>query len=315
MSEHRPLKSALLTLLLALAAVVGIVDSAVGSADGQPPQEDMALIPAGSFTMGDSFSEGYSDELPTHTVVVSAFVMDRCEITKALWDTVATWAAAHGYDLGPDDGAGQAAEHPVYNVSWYEAVKWANARSERDELTPCYLLGGDVYRRGQGVPDCSWTADGYRLPTEAEWEKAARGGAEGRRFSWSDADTIDHTRANYRSDSRYSYDVGPTRGHHPEYDGGPTPYTSPVGSFAANGYGLYDMTGNVWEWCWDWYGENYYAFSPESDPRGPSGGIYRTGRGGYWDNVAYVGRVAYRTGDRPAVEDVDLGFRLVRAAP
>jgi sulfatase modifying factor 1 len=153
------------------------------------------------------------------------------------------------------------------------------------------------------------------LPTEADWEKAARGGAEGRRFSWSDTDTIDHSRANYRSDSRYTYDVSPTRGYHPEYDEGAIPYTSPVGSFAANGYGLYDMTGNVWEWCWDWYGEMYYGFSPESNLRGPSSGLFRTGRGGYWYNLAFYGRVAYRTGDRPTVEDVDLGFRLVRAAP
>jgi sulfatase modifying factor 1 len=313
-------RGALLALCVALALAAsgdGLIAAPSSVPDDQMEARaaGMVLIPAGVFQMGDSFGEGMSDERPVHAVDVSAFYMDFCEVTKGLWDEVATWAAERGYDIAPDDGQGQAADHPVYNVSWYEAVKWANARSEKDGLAPCYLLGGSVYRAGQGEPDCNWVANGYRLPTEAEWEKAARGGAEGRRFSWSDADTIDHGRANYRSDSRYGYDVSSTRGYHPQYDEGSIPYTSPVGSFAANGYGLYDMTGNVWEWCWDWYGEMYYTFSPESDPRGPSSGLYRTGRGGYWYNFAFYGRVAYRTGDRPVVEDVDLGFRLVRAAP
>jgi formylglycine-generating enzyme required for sulfatase activity len=275
----------------------------------------MVLIPAGSFRMGDSFGEGSSDERPVHTVYVSAFTMDRYEVTKALWDEVASWAAAHGYDIGPADGDGKAAAHPVHNVTWYDVVKWANARSEREGLEPCYTVGASVYRTEESEPNCNWSVNGYRLPTEAEWEKAARGGAEGRRFPWSDVDTIQHARANYYSRSDYSYDTSPTRGYHPDYDNTPMPYTSPVGSFAPNGYGLYDMAGNVWEWCWDWYGESTYASSPGSDARGPASGSNRVGRGGGWDSGACFCRVANRDYDWPDSEYSNLGFRLVRTAP
>jgi formylglycine-generating enzyme required for sulfatase activity len=275
----------------------------------------MVLIPAGSFQMGDSFGDGFSDELPVHTVMVSAFTMDTFEVTKGLWDEVATWAAGSGYDIGAKDGDGKAADHPVYHVSWYEAVKWANARSEKEGLTPCYTVDGSIYRTGQGDnPTCNWSASGYRLPTEAEWEKAARGGAAGRRFPWSDTDEIQHSRANYHSDSSYSYDTSPTREYHPDGDTASMPYTSPVGSFAPNGYGLYDMAGNVWEWCWDWYGESTYASSPGSDARGPASGPARVLRGGGWFGYASGCRVSHRA--RWPVREFDsLGFRLVRTAP
>jgi sulfatase modifying factor 1 len=251
----------------------------------------MVLIPAGSFQKGDSFGEGYSDELQVHTVVVSAFAVDRYEVAKALWDEVARWAAANGYDFGPEDGLGKALDHPVYNVTWYEAVKWANARSEREGLTPCYTLSGSVYRTGESTPNCNWSANGYRLPTEAEWEKAARGGAAGRRYPWSDTDEIDASRANYGN-----------------YYGS----TTPVGSFAPNGYGLYSMAGNVWEWCWDWYGSDLPG---GVDPRGPASGSGRVLRGGSWYVYANSCRVANRGDCWPDYELGNLGFRLVRRAP
>jgi sulfatase modifying factor 1 len=293
---------------------------------GQPPG-GMVLIPSGSFQMGDNFGDGNSGERPVHTVFVSAFYMDQYEVRKSLWDEVATWAATHGYDIGPGSADGKAPGHPVYNVTWYEAVKWANARSEAQGLTPCYYTGAlqlEVYRRGDvnvPVEGVRWSGCGFRLPTEAEWEKAARGGATGHRFPWSDTDTIQHERANYyscpaeRCSSGYSYDTSPTRGDHPTYATGSTPYTSPVGSFAPNGYGLYDMAGNVYEWVWDQYGSDYYSRSTASDPRGPAPDSGRVFRGGSWGDGAYYCRVASRRVSTPGYSYNFVGFRLVRTAP
>jgi formylglycine-generating enzyme required for sulfatase activity len=286
-----------------------------------PPQpERMVFIPAGSFQMGDTFGEGSSDERPVHTVFVSAFYMDKYEVTKALWDEVASWAAANGYDIKPADGDGKAPDHPVYNVTWYEVVKWANARSEKEGLTPCYYTDGaqtTVYRTGNvNVRNdwVKWTGCGYRLPTEAEWEKAARGGAVGRRFPWSDTNEIRHARANYYSSADYSYDTSPTREFHPTYKIDPQPYTSPVGSFAPNGYGLYDMAGNVSEWVWDWYFGDYYSSGVNSDPRGPGSGSVRVRRGGSWDFRADFCRVADRNDRSPDFSSLYIGFRAVLPA-
>jgi formylglycine-generating enzyme required for sulfatase activity len=284
-------------------AALAILALAVGNAGqvglGQnQPSAAIVLIPAGEFQMGDSFKEGDSDERPVHTVFVSAFYMDKYEVTKGFWDEVANWAAANGYDIKAADGAGKAGNHPVQDVTWYEAVKWANARSEREGLTPCYYTDrtqATVYRKGNvdvPIEGVKWSGCGYRLPTEAEWEYAARGGCGGHRYPWCDTDTIDHSRANYGSNG-----------------------TSPVGSFAPNGYGLYDMAGNVWEWVWDWYNEGYYTFSPGSDPRGPASGLYRVDRGGSSDSYAYYCRVANRSLNSPDYSYYGLGFRLVRTAP
>ena len=259
----------------------------------------MALIPAGSFTMGDTLSEGSSSELPLHTVYVSAFYMDRTEVTKALWDDVYNWAITHGYSFDAGSlGLGKASTHPVQTVSWYDCVKWCNARSEKEGRTWAYYTNAAqtaVYRSGQINVSNTWVNwnVGYRLPTEAEWEKAARGGASGHRFPWSDAETITHSRANYYSSTSYAYDTSPTRGYHPTFTG-VTPYTSPAGYFAPNGYGLYDMEGNVAEWCWDWYSSTYYNPSPGSDPRGPTSGSDRVFRGDDWANRANRCRSAFR---------------------
>ena len=305
----------LLALCLTIALVVGV---AAAEDETTEAPEGMVLIPAGSFQMGDSFGEGWEDERPVHEVYVSAFYMDTHEVTKALWDDVANWASRNGYDIGPSDGYGKAPDHPVYEVSWYEAVKWCNARSEREGITPAYYTSSaktTVYRTGRIDVQEDWVRwdTGYRLPTEAEWEKAARGDCEGRRFPWCDTDTITHSRANYYSRTDDSYDTSSTRGYHPTYETWSTPYTSPVGSFAPNGYGLYDMAGNVYEWCWDWYSR---ASSPGTDPRGPASGSYRVLRGGSWDHYALFCRVAYRgNACWPDYVNINLGFRLVRTAP
>jgi formylglycine-generating enzyme required for sulfatase activity len=273
----------------------------------EPP--DLALIPAGSFTMGDNL-DGLSDA-PVVTVNVSAFYMGKNEVTKALWDEVRTWAVANGYtDLAA--GSGKAADHPVQTVSWWDVIKWCNARSEKEGLTPCYTVSGAAMKTGTTAPTVNWSANGYRLPTEAEWEKAARGGLSGKRFPW--GDTISHSLGNYYASSSYSYDSsGSENSFHPTYATGSAPYTSPVGAFAANGYGLNDMAGNVWEWCWDRYGASTYV-NGATDPRGAASGAYRVLRGGSWGNNAYDCRVAIRIYYNPSRSNSGIGFRVARSS-
>ena len=278
--------------------------------DGLEPAvpADFALIPGGSFQMGDAL-DGLSNA-PVVTVAVSAFYMGQYEVTKAEWDEVRTWGLSNGYTDLPS-GGGKAANHPVHSINWYAMVKWCNARSEQAGRTPCYTVSGSTYRTGSSdAVVCDWTATGYRLPTEAEWEKAARGGATGQRFPW--GATISHANANYRGDGDSdSYDVNPFTDprYHPDYVSGDTPYTSPVGSFAANGYGLYDMAGNVYERCWDWYASSSYS-DGAADPRGAASGSYRVRRGGGWGFSANYCRVASRINGIPSFSFFSDGFRV-----
>jgi sulfatase modifying factor 1 len=281
------------------------------------PLTGMALIPPGSFTMGDAFSEGYDDELPNHSVYVSAFYTDKYLVTKALWDSVKTWSMTNGYSFA--GVSGKAASHPVQGVSWYSAVAWCNARSQKEGLTPCYYTDAGlttIYKVGPINPYVKWDANGYRLPTEAEWEKAARGGASGRRFPWADTDNISHSRANYYAWENQAFDLSyPPAGCDPIFASDGTPYTSPVGQFAANGYGLYDLAGNVWEWCWDWYQFDWYsqAGAKAADTRGPTGPLScRVQRGGGWSDYAFFCRTAYRDDYYPTFGDGNDGFRCVR---
>jgi formylglycine-generating enzyme required for sulfatase activity len=290
-----------------------------------PSLAGFALIPTGEFTMGDSLDG--DPRAPTHQVNVSAFYIGRKEVTKAEWDSVRSWAVSHGYpDLAEGAGkaakhsviagswwdvvAGRAAYHPVQMVSWRDVIKWCNARSEKEGLTPCYTVSSAIYKTGasDGVA-CNWSANGYRLPTEAEWEKAARGGLSGKRFPW--GDTISHTQANFNNDGREPYQTG-TAGYHPTYGTGNEPYSSPVGSFSANGYGLQDMAGNVWEWCWDWSGP--YASGTQTDPRGAASGSVRVLRGGGWYDFAGGARCSYRGDYNPANSYFNGGFRPARSS-
>ena len=277
-----------------------------------PAPQNMAYIPGGVFQMGDNFGED-TGAMPVHAVYVSPIFMDKFEVSRELWLEVYTWSLGNGYSMS--GGSYRSNGHPVQTITWYDAVKWCNARSQKEGLTPCYYTDAaqtNVYRSGNlnlTNANVKWTANGYRLPTEAEWEKAARGGASGRRFPW--GNTITHSQANYYSSASFAYDTSPTRNYHPTYGSG----TSPLGAFAANGYGLHDMAGNLWEWCWDWHDGAFYG-KPEAavdDPRGPSTVLaYRLLRGGAWFNDANYALSSARNDNSPGYAYSSFGFRCVR---
>jgi formylglycine-generating enzyme required for sulfatase activity len=259
----------------------------IGGYLGVPPS--MAVIPEGSFQMGAAIV-GVG---PVHTVYVSRFLIDRYEVSKDLWDNVRSWAISKNYDL-PVGSSFDGPLQPIHSVSWYDAVKWCNARSEKEGINPAYYSDAGlrvVYRAGQIQPYLKKNT-GYRLPTEAEWEKAARGGYSDKSYPWPDGFSISPSMANYN-------DTGLGK-------------TAPVSSYPANGYGVYNISGNVWEWCWDYYGA--YSAGNQTDPLGASQGNARVIRGGGWDNADNFCRVFSRISNgNPTSRGNSLGFRTVRS--
>jgi formylglycine-generating enzyme len=271
----------------------------------------MKYIEKGEFLMGQT---GLAGAEPVHTNYISAFWMDEKEVSKALWDKVSDWAATQGYSFS-GTASGKGPDHPVHGVNWYDALKWCNARSEMENLTPIYYIDfmgvPVVYKSGEGIPaHVFWDSNGYRLPTEAEWEKAARGARRGRMFPWGQ-DFITHELANYNSIGAYSYDKSITQDHHPWYSTSSPPFTSPGGVFPSNGYGLHDMAGNVIEWVWDYYAS--YSAGYFIDPRkSPGISSYRVLRGGSWSEGAAFARCAHRVNVAQSGKNDQIGFRTVR---
>ncbi|MBN1125169.1 MAG: formylglycine-generating enzyme family protein [Sedimentisphaerales bacterium] len=296
--------------------------------------DDMVLIPGGTFQMGDSFGEGELEELPLHTVTVSSFYMCRYEITNrqycgflnsVLEQNLITvmngviYNPSLGIDYPycnihaeyPDSqinysgegfsvnskGERDMSNDPMVDVSWYGAVAYCNWQSEQEGRETCYDLS---------TWECDFSKNGYHLPTEAQWEYAARGDLWGRRFPW--GDTITHNQANYFSIPEYVYDISMTSGFHPMWHDTNEPYTSPVGNFPSNGYGLNDMAGNVWEWCNDWY--IIYDSGAQTNPIGSANGTDHVFRGGSWGSDAYGCRVARRYGLLPDCCYFLIGFRV-----
>lgn len=260
--------------------------------------------------MGDAVDGNTSGDAPLTTVYVSAFHMDTNLVSYSLWLPVYDYAVTNGYSFEHAGRAG-GANHPVVDLDWYDTVKWCNARSQKEGLTPAYYTDADpshVYTNGEtDSVYVNWAANGYRLPTEAEWEKAARGGLDGKRFPW--GDTISQSQASYYGDTNsYSYDMGPN-GFNP-IALQVSPYTCPVGSFPPNGYGLFDMAGNTGEWCWDWYVWGV-PYAGGTDPHGPDSGSIRVLRG---QGDAHSCRCADRSECSGPSNALDLmGFRCVRA--
>ncbi len=273
----------------------------------------MVSLDGGGFAMGDSDDVGDDDERPVHNVTLSAFHISAHEVTNAQYAAVMNWAIGQlvvtaseesvtyagtqlldldssyceiswdGSELVVDSDRGQ---YPVVAVTWHGAQAFCALVNQHEGLEAAVDL-------------TDWAIDqdavGYRLPTEAEWEYAARGGLSGASYPWGDA-AADALRANYD----YDENVGDRR---------------PVGSYAANGYGLYDTAGNAWEWCADWYASAYYGYTPTEDPAGPASGNYRVSRGGGWYHTADAMRCANRQPFAPGYSGIScVGFRPVRGA-
>jgi len=236
---------------------------------------ELVRIPAGSFQMGST--DGADTEKPVHTVRISSdFYIGKYEVTQGLYEQL--------IGSNPSQFSSCGSDCPVEKVNWYDAVNLANALSEQEGLSACYTISGTTVTMPSGLK-----CEGYRLPTEAEWEYAAKAGG-----------SLTYAGSNDAAEVGW-------------YEGNSGSGTHPVGQKKANAFGVYDMSGNVWEWTWDRY--EAYTSSESTDPMGPSGGFDRVLRGGGWNYNASSLRSTDRHGSFPGGNNVSGGFRLSRSIP
>ena len=265
---------------------------------------EMVYIPSGNFVMGDNNSNisglGWGkNEIMRHKVTLNSFYMSKYTVTQSQYEEV-MGANPSSFKNNPNN--------PIEMVSWYQAVEFCNKLSIKAGLTPYYAIDKnkkDSNNKHQN-DTLKWTvtinsnSNGFRLPTEAEWEYACRAGTTST-YYWGGSKELREV-DQYVVYKENSYDKGK---EHPDY--GP----HRVGSKKPNAWGLYDMCGNVLQWCWDWYGSDYYKISPVMNPLGMTSGSYRVIRGGSWYIDASIVPAAYRLNRDPSYQDFDVGFRVV----
>ncbi|MDR0443695.1 MAG: formylglycine-generating enzyme family protein [Treponema sp.] len=255
----------------------------------------MIAISGGGFSMGSPADEaGHNIDETEHQVILSTFHMSKYPVTQTQYTSVMGSNPSY-FASGSDAG-----NRPVEQVTWYDAIEFCNRLSEMEGLTPVYAITERTPRTGNPVIDAAvtptWTNNGYRLPTEAQWEFACRGGTV---TPFNTGNNITTSQANY--DGNYPFNNNPAGVYRKT--------TTAADSFPPNAHGLHDMNGNVWEWCWDWYGS--YPEVTQTDPVGAPSGTLRVLRGGSWDFSAVPLRSAFRHSYAPSGRNIDIGFRLV----
>ncbi|MEO0339260.1 MAG: formylglycine-generating enzyme family protein, partial [Bacteroidota bacterium] len=291
-----------------------------------PDLPNMVFVQGGTFQMGDQFGDGYSNEKPIHSVTLSDYYISNHEVTfkefkefisstnyktevekdggSYLWKE-SRWKKMNGinwrYDEEGNPRSTNTQNHPVIHINWIDAVAYCNWRSEKSGLQRVYTLADSIVK-------ANWDANGFRLPTEAEWEYAAR--SRGKKEKWAGT-SLETNLENYGNFCNHNCTLS---WRDRKYNDGHK-YLAPIKSFKPNDLGLYDMSGNVFEWCWDWYGDDYYANSNNAnDPKGPSSGSFHVYRGGNWSGPNGYCRTSYRRSWGPGNSVPSAGFRVAMSS-